>query len=490
MKDRIAKSVFWMTWSRVALQGISLLSTIMVARLLSPTDYGLMALAGIWTGTIAVLAELGLGAAIVQFRDLDDRELNTCFWLTMSLAGLGYAALYMASPVLATWFDSPRLSAVLRVAGLALPLVALRVVPDGLLRRQIALDRVSRAEVAGALVTIPVVLGLAWRGAGVWALVAGSLTAPLIQTSFNFALVRWRPGLQIGGEKVKGILHYSLAILGTRLCWAVYEQADSFVLGKVSGADVLGFYSMAKQLALLPVEKVSGMVNQLATPVMAELQSDREALRATFLKGVRLVAWTAFPLCIGMMMIARDLVETVLTEKWISAVPVIQVLCLYALIRSLAVLLPPVLMAHFRGRFLLIYSAVLLTVMPVAFWIGGVLWGAVGVAIAWLVVYPAVLVSMVREALSEIELSITALGTHLWPPCAATLVMSATVLLTDWTASSWRHDLVVARLTLVILLAVAVYGATLFAYGGVARAELQQLAHWLFRPGQASTAAK
>src|SRR5215471_6221552 len=104
MRDRLARSVFWIAWSRVAIQAISFGSTILVARLLSPADYGLMALAGIWTSIIALLAELGLGAAIVQFRDLDDRELNTCFWTIMAVAALAYGALYLATPAIANWF--------------------------------------------------------------------------------------------------------------------------------------------------------------------------------------------------------------------------------------------------------------------------------------------------------------------------------------------------------------------------------------------------
>jgi len=147
-------------------------------------------------------------------------------------------------------------------------------------------------------------------------------------------------------------------------------------------------------------------------------------------------------------------------------------------------------MAHFRGRFLLTYNAVLLIVMPVAFWIGGLLWGAVGVAVAWLVAYPAVLVTMVRETLSRIELSFKALGRHLWPPLGATMVMSATVSLASWAASSWPHELAAARLTLLVLLAVASYTLTLFAYGRAARTELEQVAQWLFRPSQASRVAK
>src|SRR5215468_10631428 len=188
-----------MTWSRITLQGVSFASTIIVARLLTPTDYGLMALASIWTGIIALLAELGLGAAIVQFRNLEDGELNTCFWLTMSVAALGYGALYLATPAIADWFGAPRLSALLRVVGLGLPLVALRVVPDALLRQRLELDRISRAEVVAALLTIPVVVGMAWAGTGVWALVAGALSTSLVQGAVTFSLVRWRPGFHVGG---------------------------------------------------------------------------------------------------------------------------------------------------------------------------------------------------------------------------------------------------------------------------------------------------
>jgi len=465
----------------VALQAISFGSTIVVARLLDPTDYGLMALAGIWTSIIALLAELGLGAAIVQFPDLDDRELNTCFWMIMAVAVVGYWSLFVGAPIIAVWFGSPPLSAVLRVTGLALLLVAVRVVPDSLLRRRLELDRISRAEVVAALVTIPAVVGMAWAGAGVWALVTGALVAPFVQNVVIFTLTRWRPGLKVGGPRVRVIFHYSLAMLGSRICWAVYEQADAFVLGKVSGDVSLGFYSMAKQLVLFPVEKVSGMVNQLAAPVMAELQFDREAMRAAFLKGVRLVAWVTFPLCIGLMLVARDLVQVMLTDRWMTTVPVIRVLGLYALVRSLAVLLPPVLMAQYRAKFLFSYNMVLLGIMPMAFW-GGAIWGgAVGVALAWVAVYPVILASMVREAMQAVELPWKALCRQLWPPVAATSAMAVSVLLLRRGISSFGSELGVGRLTLMIVIGGAAYCAVLLQCGARVRGEIQEVAGWLFR---------
>src|SRR5436190_984740 len=181
MKDRIARSVFWMFWSRGGVQTLAFLATVFVARLLNPGDYGLMALAGIWIASIELIAEMGLGAAVVQFRDLDASELNACFWVTMGVACTGYAALFIAAPAITLWFSAPAaLTRVLRVSGLTLPLVAIRVVPDGLLRKWLALDKISQAEIAASLTTIPVTVGLARAGAGVWALVGGALTLPLV----------------------------------------------------------------------------------------------------------------------------------------------------------------------------------------------------------------------------------------------------------------------------------------------------------------------
>ncbi|MER3424921.1 MAG: hypothetical protein C4293_18565 [Nitrospiraceae bacterium] len=170
MKERIARSVFWMVWSRGGIQLVSFLSTVIVARLLTPSDYGLMALAGIWTGIIGMAASLGLGGAIVQFRNLEESELNACFWMTLAVACLGYAGLYTAAPFLAAWFESPMLSAVLRVAGLSLPLTVVGLIPDALLRKELELDKIAQAEILASFSIIPVMLGLALAGAGVWAL--------------------------------------------------------------------------------------------------------------------------------------------------------------------------------------------------------------------------------------------------------------------------------------------------------------------------------
>jgi O-antigen/teichoic acid export membrane protein len=481
MKDRIAKSVFWVVWSRSAVQLVSFLTTLLVARLLSPADYGLMALVSVWTYAIALIAELGLGVAIVQFPDLEDRELNACFWVTTGTSGIGYLALYASAPAIAAWFASPMLADVLRVAGLSLPLVAVRTVPDGLLRKGLQLDRVSQAEVASMLVTMPVVLGLAWSGAGVWALVAGSLVMPLANTIASFWFVQWWPGLRVGSRRFREILRYSLAALGARVGWVAYQQVDAVVLGKVSGQVVLGSYSMAKQLASVPLEKITVVANQLALPIMAGFQADRSMMRASFLRGLRLVACLTVPLSLGLALMADDFVWVALGEKWVAMVPPLRVLCVLGLIRSVDTLLPPVLFARYRADALFWWTTTLLLIMPFAFWAGAVWMGPVGVALAWVVVYPIVMAWMAREVLRELELPWTTLWEQVRPVTDAALVMAAAVVATRWALPASDPAERLLRLGLTAGLGAAVYGATIMWRAGPVVGEIAQVAGWLLR---------
>ena len=460
---------------------MSFLSTLVVVRLLSPADYGLMAMAGIWTGIISLLSEMGIGAAIVQFQELDDGELNSCFWMTVSLAVLGYLALYLAAPSIEAWFSTPMLADVLRVVALTLPLIAIRVVPDSLLRKQLAFDRLSQADIVSTLITIPVVLGIAWVGYGVWALVAGALVTPAVQNIIIFWFAKWLPGIRIGGKRFRELGRYSLATLVSRVSWATYQQADIFVLGKVSGDVTLGFYSMAKELAALPVTRISTVVNQLASPVMAELQANREALRAALLRALRLTIAVSLPLCTGLILEAEDFVRVLLTEKWTPSVPILRILCLYSMLSSVAALFVPLLMARYRIKFVFRYTLLQLLVMPIAFLAGAAWLGAVGVALAWAVIYPIGFAWLVREVVRELNIQWTVFLMQFRPAVVATAIMAAVVLLFHVEWSSLVAGQVTARLTVSVLVGAIGYGTALWFLGGPVRGEIIEVAGWVMR---------
>lgn len=490
MRDRIAKSAFWLVWSRGGLQGLALLSTLVVARMLQPADYGLMAMAGIWIATITLIVEMGLGAAIVQFRELNERELNACFWSTMGVAAGGYLGLFIAAPWIADWFETQALTDVLRVGGLTLPLGAVRIVPENLLRKELALDKVSKAEIASVAISMPITLGMAWAGFGVWALVASALVMQVVRSAVTFWFIPWHPGFRIGSARLFELMHFSGAILGTRLCVGLYQQADAFVLGKLSGEAVVGIFSMAKQLALLPVEKISVMINEVATPVMAELQDNRAAMRGAFLRGLRLVACVTVPLSMGIALVVEDLVWVILTEKWLPAVPLIQILCIYAMLRSGDVLFAPILRARYRVTFLFRYAIALLLIMPFAFWAGAVLHGATGVALAWVCTYPFIMFWIAHTTLHELDLAWNTLWKQVSLPLGVSLVMTSVVLTIQYLMPTVTVGERAVRLLCASGGGVIAYCGGIYWRGGLIVDELREMSGWFFRSREQTTVGK
>ena len=185
-----------------------------------------------------------------------------------------------------------------------------------MLTKQLQLDKGAQAEIISALVGMPVMLLLAWTGAGVWALVFGGIAQAVVRTIIIFAFHPWWPRFRFTGRRIPAMLRYSMSAVGANLGWSLYSQMDSLIVGKLTNEQTLGIYSMAKQLAIMPVTKVSVVINQLAGPVMARLQHDQERLRALFLKVVRLVTCVTLPLCVGLGLVAHDFILVVLGEKW------------------------------------------------------------------------------------------------------------------------------------------------------------------------------
>jgi O-antigen/teichoic acid export membrane protein len=478
MKDRIAKSFFWIVWSQVTLRVISLVSTLIVMRFLSPKEYGLMALAAIWTNLVVMISTAGLGSAVVRFRNLGNREINSCFWLNVAIAGVGYGALFTAAPFIAAWFNASALTDVLRVVGMTFPIIGMRIVPTSLLRKQLQIDKLCKAETISLVVSTPIVVVSAWRGAGVWALVAGLLLSNLIETLVVFWYVCWRPGLQLGGDRLREVLRFSWATLGQRVCWSLYHQSDRIILGKVAGEVSLGFLSVSRQIGSMPISKLRLVVNQLAVPVMAELQDNLAGLRHSVLRSIRMLTWFVAPICVGVILVIDDFVSVALTDKWFAIVPIVQLLSVHSFIHAVTGLFPPVLMARNRAGFLFGYNFALLILMLPLFWVGASWAGAVGVAATWALIYPFLHLYMASEAFREIELTWKAIGEQLWRPLVAVTFMTLTVVFVRSLITYWNLP-VLTRLILSVLTGASVYWTAFLTIGGRSRSEIFETASWI-----------
>jgi O-antigen/teichoic acid export membrane protein len=464
------KSIVWLACSRGLMQGISFISTLVVMRLLTPSDYGLMALAAIWTTTVSWLVQLGLGAAIVQHRDVTDDDLNACFFLVVGLAALGWGGLYAVGPALGRWFASPMFAQVSRVLSAGIVLSALRLVPESLLRQRLAVHRIAQGEIVAWVLGMTTVITAAWHGAGVWALVAGTLANEIVWAASSYYWSGWRPGLRARGTALGRLLRYGLTALGSSACWLVYAQADQFILGKVGGERVVGFYAMARSLATVVAEKIPMAVNQIAAPLMAELQTDRDRLRVSLLRALQLIAWVTFPLAAGVLLTGDVFVDVVLTEKWQAALPILYPLCVFGVVQSLGLVPLSALSARFRVGLVLRFHVILVVAMPAGFLVGALTAGGVGTAVVWATVYPLGMLWIAGRGFREVGASWSDVAAVLARPLAATGVMCAGLLV--WRAAwvHWGFDVnYLEELSLIAAGGVG-YGAGLLAFGaGVVR---------------------
>jgi O-antigen/teichoic acid export membrane protein len=473
--------VFWLAWSRGVVQLLAFMTTVLVARILAPADYGVMALASAFIGAANTLAEMGLGRAIIQFRDLTRRELDTCFWITMALAIIGYALLSLGARIIAHWFAVPQLAEVLPILALVLPLTACSVVSDSLLRQRLALDRISQAEIVGGLAALPVVLSCALAGLGVWALVIGGILYPGVRSIIIFAFAPWRPGFRIGGPRAKEVLRFSLTTLGANILWSLGEQADVMVIGKITGQVTTGLYSMAKQLALLPGQKIASIVNTLNSPIMAELQTNIDAMRVAFYRTVRLTAAITLPVSTGMMLVADELVAIILGPRWAPIVPVLRLLCVYGAVRSIDVLLAPVLYARHKERLMFWYCLGLFVAIPVSVALGAFWRSATGAVLILVPVYCALVIVMIKQALREVKGGFLALWLELWPVLVATAAMAAIVLLLRAFAFAGLPESAISKLILLSLGGALAYGLVLLIVGRGVVADGLQVVGWVRR---------
>jgi O-antigen/teichoic acid export membrane protein len=239
---------------------------------------------------------------------------------------------------------------------------------------------------------------------------------------------------------------------------------------------------MAKMLANLPVEKLSVVVNQLTLPVMAGLQTDQGRMRRSFLRTLRLVAFLTLPSCLAMALLADDLVYFALGVKWLPAVPVLRALCFFGLLRSVDVLIPPVLLARYRAAFLFWWTMGLLLLMPFVFWAGATVMGSLGVALGWVVVYPVVRLWVAREGLRELQISWSTIVGELWPVTAATLMMVCVVLAVRWAVPGGELVDRVVRMVSAAVLGTAAYGAGISWWGRPIVTEIAEVTGWVLRP--------
>jgi teichuronic acid exporter len=424
----VVRGFLWLGTSAFVGQFVSWLSTILVIRLLSPSDYGLMATATVFTSFIAMLGELGFGAALIQVKELTERDIRQAFgWVIVTSLG-AWATCYAAAPAIAQFYGRHELIALIRVMALTIVAVALYIVPQSLNSREMEFKLKARIEflsqLAGALAT----LGLAVRGMGVWSLVGGAMALQIAKAvGYNQAYPRFfAPVFTLNGSG--RMFTYGMTTTAERLLSFAFTYADIIIVGRFLGTSAVGIYSVALSLASTPMSKVLPIVTQVSFTSYARIQDDPERLQRNVLRAARVIAFVGFPVFFGLAAVAPAAIPFILGDQWKAAVVPFQLLCLTLPLKALWPILSPAVAAAGRPDVNLATIAVMAISMSLAI-LFGVRGGLIGVCIAWLTVYPVVFLIMTAYRLRAIGVEMRQYLAELRFPFFASTLMLVTVYL-------------------------------------------------------------
>lgn len=405
LRNDVLHSLKWLAGARFAGQLIAWVITLVVIRILKPSDYGLMAIAEVLIGFAALFREMGLYSAMVQKRDLTARQVEQAFGLLILSNSAIYLLLFICAPIFAIFFGDPRLTSMVRVLGIQFPLASIGVVQDAMLSRSMNFKRTSFVNLAVVLSNGLTTLAFAMSGAGVWALVYGSLVGAVIRPiGLVLAARHWcRPRFSRVG--MADMLRFGGFITASRVLWYVYSQADVFIVGKLLGKEILGFYAIAMRLASLPTQKVAGLLNQVSLAAYASVQQDMDVVRSHLCKAIRILSFLSFPVFWGISGISPELVIAVLGQRWEPAIIPLQLLSLVMPLRLISHGGGTALEAIGKPHIDTLNLFIALVIIPPALFIGAYYWGLVGASLAWVFAYPFLMLIRLRISLPPLGLT-------------------------------------------------------------------------------------
>lgn len=450
----------WTAGVKWASQLLTWAITIIVARLLTPADFGLVGMAAIFLGLITLLNEFGFGTAVVTFQGLADKELAQLHTICVLLGLLSFLVSCAFAVPLGIFFRAPRLPMVIVVTATGFLVVAYRTVPYAVLQKEMRFKLLAILEGIQVVAQSISTLIFAVLGFGYWALVLGGLVGkvassamPFVYKPLWFARPRW--------ESIERELRFSWHVIVGRLYYYAYDNADILIIGRVLGEVPLGAYSLAFNLAHLPADKFATLIVRVAPSLFAAVQNDLVALRRYLRNLTQGISLVIFPAGIGTAMVAPEAVHLLLGKKWEAAIAPLQILALYACFRAIRTLISPLLNALAQPQVVRRNNLLVLALLPFSFYIASHR-SIAAVAACWILIFPILSLPLFLAGLKRLEMSKREYLMALWPALSSSLPMVLAVVLLKWSLSGSVPLYVL--LGSEVLAGAAIYSLTLFVF--------------------------
>ncbi len=382
MRSRIMRGIAWKIASQLMRQGSRAVVAIILARLLAPHDFGLAAMVVVLSGLVLIFSDLALGAALVQRRNLTEKDKSTVFWTSLG-AGIVFTLIGVAcSGLVADFYNEPDVQPLFAALSLSFFITALATVQSALLTREMDFRSLELRQIAGTLIGAVVGIAAAVQGLGAWAIIAQQLTIGVVSTVLLWRFCEWKPRFTYSWTSFRELGAFGGNVFGTRLLFYANRSADVLLIGRFLGAAAVGAYTIAYSVILFPFNQVAGPIQEVLYPAFSRMQDDPARMATIWIGVNRVVGAITIPSLIGLVIVAPEFVSVVLGDKWEAAVPVMQILAWVGLLQSLQRLNSSILEARNRTKVLFRYSMIVLAASLIGF-VGGLHWGIVGVAVGY-----------------------------------------------------------------------------------------------------------
>lgn len=437
---------------------IQSIATVVLARLLTPADFGVVAMVTAITGLASAFAELGLSEATIQREEISRDQVSTLFWINVAV-GSGLTLVTAAiGPLLAWFYREPRLKHLALLLSLTFLISGLRVQHNALLKRQMRFLALAIRDVSSYAVAVPVAITMAWRGAGYWALVALPLTMNFTQMVLSWLMVRWVPSRPRRDAKVRSLVVFGGNVAASYLVTNVARSADSILIGWHWGAGPLGLYSRAYNLLMLPVRQLSLPAGTVAVPAFSRVQDDPDRFARYYLRAASLILWITAPVFGFLFVAAQPLIVLVLGNQWRESAPVFQILAVAGLGQLLLDLTIWSLVSRGQSKRLLHILLVVAPLLVVSYAIG-LPFGIRGVALSSSLGLLAVLPGILKAAFRGTLLTLGRLGQTVLYPVSLCL---AGILLGDLALRLLTPQRIISQLLAGVLGIAAGYSIAVF----------------------------
>ena len=442
----LVRGLAWTAGMKWSAQVVSWASTLIVARLLTPEDYGIVGMATVYLGLANLISEFGVGTTVITLRDLSEDDVAQLNGFAVLLGVAGFLISCAAAVPLGIFFKSPQLPWVVIAMSTTFLISAFQSVPTALLQKELQFKLVSMIDGARAFTVAIVAVIFALAGMRYWTLVIAGIASVIMGTGLALANRRHRIALP-RPRTLRHVLTFSGHVITGRVSWYTYSNSDFVVSGRLLGEQALGAYTVAWNLATVPVEKITGILNSVTPALYSAVQKDKAALRRYMLTLVEGVGLITLPLAVGLALVSREFVLVFLGKKWEAAIVPLMFLAFYASVRSLIPIIWAILNVVGDSAYNMWSSICMAIVLPCAFIVGSH-WGNAGIAAAWMIGFPIVAVPVSARVFKKIELGWGEFLRVLMPAITGCIMMSVAVM-------SIKHA-VLARFSLPLQLAVLV----------------------------------